>query len=368
MLAISTYATKSYLYAWPQFLKRITAAASHHHNAHFIFATDSSKESKEALDLAKQELPEGWMVTCLELDIDDTEVGEKYKINSQILIAKLQSIAFNFARKIRAKMLWSVESDVLVPADALRVSEWVLKMPQADGSPYYDVAACTYPNGMFLGGFGTPFSPINEDFTEEERKLPEKFKKIINLCNERIEKIEKELSELAKSEDKEKLKNFSHFHQILEKEYKRKFKLKDKLKKYPPDGNIWDVTAKYGWKRRGWLDHAYPGIGKGSIVPSDWCGLGCTLMSQKALALADFSGYEGLGTQDLFLCWHRWYPADIKISIIPHVACDHVKHNTEENINNNEENIPFIHYRASHATEGEFKNHLRQSVQKWIPI
>lgn len=345
MIAIATYATKKYFYCWQSVLRHIAAAASHHNEAVFILATDKSEEAKNAIEVARRELPEGWKITSINIDVDDS-CGKKYKQESQILIARLQGAAFSFARKIRATSLWSVESDVLVSAESLRVSEWVLQMPQADGSPYYDVAAVTYPNGMFLGGFGSYQSAINEDFTMEEKKIPKRLKIAIDACNERLKKCNDKKS--------------------AEKEVNRMGRLRERLKRIPPDGNIWEVIAKHGWRRRGWMDFAYPAIGRGSIVPSDWCGLGCTLLSEKALSLATFEGYDGRGTQDLYLCWHRWHPHGLKIACVPHTTCDHVKPKRGKNDDGSNELI--VHHVASHQQEGEMRGHLRSKEQPWIQV
>ncbi len=345
MLAIATYATKSYFYAWPQFLRRITAAAGHHAEANFILATDQSDEAKAAIEAARHELPEGWRIQAVQLPLDDGGAeGKDYQTPAQMRIAALQGAAFAAARKIRATALWSVEADNLVPADALRVAEWVLQMPQADGSNFYDVAAVTYPNGLFLGGNGTPQNPIAEDFTEKERRLPPRLVRALEVCRERLKDCK----------DKE----------IGEREGKRLGRLHERVKKCPPDGNVFEVTAKHGWRRRGWMDFAFPGIGKGAIVPSDWCGLGCTLLSAKALALATFEGYDGRGTQDLFLCWHRWHPAGLRIACIPHTAADHVKRKGKDAPADAPE---YTHYRAYHETEGEYRGHLRVRQQEWMP-
>lgn len=342
MLAIATYATKKYFYCWQSVLRHITAAASHHKEAHFILATDTSKEAKDALEIARHELPDGWKIASINIDVNDSG-KEKYKEQSQMLIVALQGAAFSLARKIRATSLWSVESDMLVSPESLRVAEWVLQMPQVDGSPYYDIAAVTYPNGLFLGGFGTPQHPINEDFTIEERKVPERLKKAISACESRLKECK----------DKK----------ASEKEIKRMGRLREKIKSCPPDGNVWEVISKYGWRRRGWMDFAYPAIGRGAIVPSDWCGLGCTLLSQKALSLATFEGYDGKGTQDLFLCWNKWYPAGIRIACVPHAVCDHVKRKSKDA----PESAPdIIHYRAYHETDKECRGHLRIKQQPWF--
>jgi hypothetical protein len=339
VLAIATYATKSYFYCWPQFLRRIAAAAGHHAEAHFILATDQSDEAKQAIEAARHELPEGWRIQAVQLPLDDGGAeGKDYKTPAQMRIAALQGAAFAAARKIRATALWSVEADNLVPADALRVAEWALQMPQADGSSFYDVAAVTYPNGLFLGGNGSPQHPIAEDFTEKERRLPPRLVRALEVCRERLKDCK----------DKE----------IGGREGKRLGRLHEWVKKCPPDGNVFEVTAKHGWRRRGWMDFAYPGIGRGAIVPSDWCGLGCTLLSAKALALAEFSGYDGRGTQDLFLCWHRWHPAGLRIAAIPHAVADHVKRDKDGKI---------VHHRAYHETEGEYRGHLRVRQQEWMP-
>ena len=132
----------------------------------------------------------------------------------------------------RATALWSVESDNLVPPDALRVAEWALAMPTEDGSPFYHVAAVTYPNGLFLGGNGTPQNPIAEDFNEKERKLPPRLVRALEVCRARL----KDCQDKA----------------IGKREGKRLGRLAERVRKCPPDGNVFEVTAKHGWRRRGW--------------------------------------------------------------------------------------------------------------------
>jgi hypothetical protein len=249
------------------------------------------------------------------------------------------------ARKIRASRCWVVESDTIVSGDALRVLEWTLAMPTADGSPHYDIAAATYPNGLFLGGFGSPQHQIAEDFLPSEKKLPPRLKLCLDTCESRLKSCKTQAT--------------------AEREHKRMGRLRERIKNCPPDGNVFEVTAKHGWRRRGWMDFAYPAIGRGAIVPSDWCGLGCTLLSARALAHADFTGYEGKGTQDLFLCWSRWYPAGLKIACVPHVVCDHIKRKSADAPKDAPE---IIHHRAYHETEGECRGHLRVRTQPFVAV
>lgn len=349
MLAIATAATKSYLHAFPSCIRSISAASAHHEKAHFIFATDESKETKGAEEMLRQELPAGWEITTIRMKGMEDDAKD-YKHAAQLRIAALQGAAFHCARaKVRADMLWSVEADNIVPANALRILEWTLAMPTADGTPYYDIAAGTYPNGLFLGGFGTPQNHIAEDFLPHERKLKPRLKLLLDRSELRLNYLHTDKDPAIVGSLKEK---------SIEKEQKRMGRLRERVKKSPPDGNIWDVTAKHGWRRRGWMDFAYPGIGEGAIVPSDWCGMGCTLMSKRALALADFAGYDGGGTQDLFLCWQRWHPAGLRIACVPHVACDHVKREGDQ-IN---------HYRAYHEQDPAYRGHLRVRKQPWVPV
>ena len=336
MLSVITAATKSYLHVWPQLIRAIATAASHHQDAHFIFATDQSEESKKAEEFAKGHLPEGWKITAIRLPI--TEDQKDYKQDAQIRIAQLQGAAFSFARRIKSDLCWSVESDTIPTPDALRVLEWTLQMPDASGDPFYHIAAATYPNGLFLGGFGTHQNQIAEDFLPHERILKPRLKKCLDACEERLKGCKDKAT--------------------AEKEGKRMGRLRERVKKCPPDGNIWEVTAKHGWRKRGWMDYAYPGIGLGAVVPSDWCGLGCTLLSAKALALADYGGYLGHGTQDLFLCWNRWHPAGLRIACVPHVVCDHIK----------KKDGKIVHYRAWHEQSPEHFGHLRQREQEFIPL
>src|SRR6478736_3727646 len=145
VLAVCISATKSYLYAWEQCIRGITSAVSHYKSGHFIYASDDSKECKDALEFAKNNLPENWKVhNIIFKNLNDKE--EKYKKDSQIIIAKLQGATFHKARQIKADLCFSVESDVLLKGDSLRVLEWALSMPASDGSSIYDIAAGTYPN------------------------------------------------------------------------------------------------------------------------------------------------------------------------------------------------------------------------------
>ena len=71
-----------------------------------------------------------------------------------------------------------------------------------------------------------------------------------------------------------------------------------------------------GWRARGWLDQAYPAIGRGADIAQRLVRLAARCSMPRALALAHFSGYEGKGTEDLFVCWHRWHPAGLRINVI----------------------------------------------------
>lgn len=341
MLAITICATKSYTYAMTAQARRVVAniAAAKCPPGHVVLVGDNSKELAGIQAAYQELLPDGWKVTRI-VDEKLAEGGENYKEAAQLLIARMRSAAFAFCRKIGAARVWSLDSDVLPPANALRCMATMLDF---DGG-YYSVSTCPYPNTAFLGGFGSYSRPIEEDFLEEERQVPAELK--AELDANRIEALR--LAE-AKAPVTDEIRA-------------RWDSANKRLRECPPTGNIWEVTATHGWRRRGWLDHAYPAIGKGAVLPSDWCGFGCTLLNAEALALADFDGYDGRGTEDLFVCWHRWHPAGLRLNVITHCPCDHVIWQKKKGGAADE----YVHHVAYHEPEGEFRGHLRVRQTKWL--
>lgn len=331
MITIATYATKRYNYALPNFGRRLASALSYSHESggQVLFIGDKSDEiKKSAIEHVADQLPSGWDFRLTQMDIDDTKL-KNYKEDAQLLIAQMQSEAMSQARKSRASYFWSLESDVLVPHNALNVSMDCLNFDMG----YYDVAMCTYPSqggGAFLGGRGTYQRQIGEDFDETERVIPKEL-------------ISKKKKHLAK---KEKDENWLKKIQEIDEE----------IKNCPPKGNVYKLNGEK-WRPRGWMEYSYPAIGKGAIVPTDWVGMGCTMLSEKALAMAHFDGYEGKGTQDLYLGWTRWKPHGLNMCVTTHAVCDHVirKRDGDEQI---WENFEIVN--AYHEPEGDYVGHLRQ--------
>lgn len=341
MLIITICATKSYTYAMKAQARRVVANIFNAKIKEGIVALvgDSSDELREIGDLYSAILPAGW--TCqIQAEKDMEETGVNYKEEAQLRIGRMRSSAFALGRKLGAKLLWSLDSDVLPPANALRCMVTMLTFD--DG--YYSIASCPYPNTAFLGGFGTPNNPIAPDFLPHERKLPKQLATELAANDEELRKLQRLKKPITPA------------HQ------KRWGETSKKVDQCAPDGNIWQVIAKHGWRRRGWLDHAYPAIGKGSVVPIDWCGFGCTLINEEALSRADFEGYDGKGTEDLFICWHRWFPAGLRLNCVTHCPCDHViwdgkKKNGDAN--------KYLHLISYHEAEGEYRGHLRVQTKPW---
>jgi hypothetical protein len=339
-LSICTFATKGYLFVFPQTIRRVAAAISHLDGGDFIFCTDHSKEAKEAVKIIESEMPPNWNIHAISHDMPD-DTSENYKLEAQIRIAKLQGSAFAAARKLKVDLCWCIESDVLVPPEAFKMSEWVLNIPDH----YYDIAMVTYPNSGFLGGRGDYQHPIAQDFLPHERQLGKRLKLVWEEAQKRLQTATDQ--------------------KVADKEQKRLQRLNKRIEKCPPDGNVFAVNGKYGWRKRGWFENAYPGIGRGSIVPTDWVGLGCTLLNKKALELATFEGYDGNGTQDLFLCFRRWKPMGLNMACIPHILCDHVK---PERDKDNKRTGNTVHMKAWHEPQGECEGHLRTAIVPWINI
>ncbi len=258
-----------------------------------------------------------------------------------MLIARLRTAAFTAARRVGADYCWSLDSDTLPPHNALRC---MLDMVRFDDGRVYQISACPYPNELFLGGRGNQFNQIAQDFLDTERKIPDELKA-------EIEALKKEAAETEPG------KPTTPTPEWLEK----KKKVDEKIRECPPDGNIWEVIGKHGWRQRGWIDHAYPALGWGVVVPSDWCGFGCTLMSREALAITSFDGYEGQGTEDLFIIWNRWWPAGLRINAILHCPCDHVIWSKKKGGSPEEYTI----IRSFHETNGDAVGHLRTRKHPW---
>ena len=342
MLAITICATKSYTYAMAAQARRVAAnvVAAKAPPGRIVLVGDDSDELKAIARIYECIMPEGWSVTLIG-NPQLAEGGENYKEAAQLLIAAMREEAFTFCRKIGADRVWSLDSDTIPPVNALRC---MLNTLEFDAG-YYSVATCPYPNTAWLGGYGTPQNPIAEDFLDAERIIPDDLK-----------------AEQAANDSELKALNESKAQPT--EEHRSKWEAtRKKIRECPPDGNIWQVIAKHGWRRRGWLDHAYPAIGRGAVLPSDWCGFGCTLLNEQALALADFQGYDGRGTEDLFVCWHRWHPAGLRLNVITHCPCDHVIWEKKKGGAADK----YTHHVAYHEQEGECRGHLRTRQKPWQP-
>ena len=338
-LAIVICATSSYTYAMAAQARRVAANLSAANlspaDVAVILVGDNSPNLKAAVEAYNGLLPEAHV--SHRPVVSGADDAPNYKEEAQFLIAAMREEAHAAALSLHAEQCWSLDSDVLPPANALRCMRTMLEFDNG----YYSIATCPYPNSAFLGGFGTPEHPIAEDYLPTERVLPPELR-----------------SELAANDEEAKALKVPPTPEQLA----RWDATSKKVRECPPDGNIWEVIAKHGWRRRGWLDSAYPGIGLGAVVPSDWCGFGCTLMNREALALADFEGYEGKGTEDLFVCWNRWHPAGLRINVIPHCPCDHVIWEKKKG----GDATQYTHIVAYHEQRGEFRGHLRTRVVPWI--
>ncbi len=337
-LAVVVCATKSYTYAMQSQARRVASAlrVAGVPDANVFIIGDTSAEVKATYKYWEKELVGHKVELITDARWQEGKL-ENYKQAAQLLIADMRTAAHAAARRVDADWCWSLDSDTLPAANALRS---LLDACRFDGG-YYSVAMCPYPNTGFLGGFGTPQNPIAEDFLPHERKLPWKLKRVWEANEARL----KAWSEKTRPD----------------KLIARRERLAKKVKECPPDGNVFEVNGKYGWRRRGWLDSAYPGIGQGSIVPTDWVGFGCTLMNRQALSLAHFEGYTGEGTEDLFIGWHRWIPAGLRMAVLPHCPADHV---IWEKKKGGPEGV-YTLYLSFHEQMGECTGHLRTRQTPW---
>ena len=342
-LAILICATQAYTHAMHQQARRVqqcvALAKLRDCEGHVILSGDDSDELR-AVATAYENLLPGWQVHHV-VSVKDQAVPdvphkspkakEEDKRKAFRLIADMREAAHARALELGVDYAWSLDSDVLPPPNALRSSFDALAF---DGG-YYSIAFCPYPNMLGLGGLGSLSNPIAEDFLPHERKIPARLRLVLERCEQRLQANPR-----------------------LERELRRRVRLHQRAKQYPPDGNVWQVNGKYGWRPRGWLDHAYPAIGKGALLPSAWCGFGCTLMSAEALAQADFCGFRGEGTEDIFVIRNRWNAAGLRIGLLTHCPCDHVYMARDQN---DQRTLTYLRY--FHELEGPCAGHLRTEAR-----
>jgi hypothetical protein len=326
-LAITTYATSRYAYALEEQAPLLLAALRYAQIpldlVRWIYASDGSQQAQAAFKAVRAALPEA--VVCQHLcltGLNESPDGQ-HETASNLTIARLQAAAWHAARCAGASHVWSVESDILPNPNTLRT---LLDTVSFDRG-WYDVAMAGYPNAAFLGGHGDPQHWIAPTVYEDERLLPDDLRAALDARAERMrtgppptEEEEEQWRELDKQ-----------------------------VEAAPPKGNPFGLQAA-GWRPRGWLESAYPGIGQGAVLPTHWVGLGCTLLTGRALDLANWTGYEGKGTQDLWLCWRCWHPAGLRLAVVPHALCSHVKRQGDSG---------FVTWFARHELGGPCHGHLR---------
>lgn len=352
-LVITVCATQSFCYAGKTLGRRLAAnllAAKWTDPGTAIIAGDDSEEVKDMAKHWRSALPKDWEVKILNVGREDKGVV-LYKNASQIFLAKLRTAAFTEARKLNPRYTWSLDSDTLPHDNALRC---MITMLEFDNG-YYSISTCPYPNDLFLGGRGTRYNQIANDFTDEERVIPPELAKLRDDLFAEEKAHEAAVKTAALPEPK------PEWIKLQEDFAKRREEIGKKLRECPPDGHIWQVIGKHGWRQRGWMDNAYPAIGVGAVVPSDWCGFGCTLLSARALSLSDWEGYDGGGTEDLWVIWNKWQPSGLRINVITHCPCDHVLAAKKRDPKGT---VPTL-VRSYHQPDGEDIGHLRTVKMPW---
>lgn len=299
--------TELYAYAIEECVRAIYISLNGRH-ADLYLCTDKTGSVISKIST----IPKVDNVKITEIAIDVLDSGNKaYNQKAQIIIARLLGAGLDIAKDRDYDYCWIVESDVIVHPNALDCLMWAQNYPS---SPKYDVTVATYYNGSFLCGRGTPYSHISEDYLPSEKIGGVELSKKIKAMSKKLNAF----ASKRKNPPKEMIKEMDNLHK--------------KLKECPPKANVFALNAKK-WRKRGWLDQAYAGSAvQGAVLPTDWCGNGCTLLSKKALKLSNFIGYAGHGTQDLFLCWNKWYPAGIKIGLVVGVPAYHVKRDPQGNL------------------------------------
>ncbi len=224
---------------------------------------------------------------------------QNYKPGAQSVIATLREACLSQARKLGATHFWSLDSDCIPPFNALRVSFNVLQMDAG----WYSIAFCPYPSqggGSLLGGYGSLTDQIFTTPPTDRQCPPELIRRWVECLDEYQANPHPATGERLKA-------------------------VVEESKKFPMRANIFTLQGEgFSLKRCGWAEYAYPGIGLGAIMPTKWCGFGCTLLNSEAMNATDWLGYQGSGTEDLHAGWIRWYPRGLRIAWIGHCLVSHV--------------------------------------------
>lgn len=338
ILAITICATEKYQYAMKAQARTLQAnLARFDGQIHVILVGD--KQLKAIADFYRELFsPAKDRVKIITIDhFKQADSGENYKNPAQMLIAQMRTAAFTAARSIGATLCWSLDSDVIPKtANCFRTLRWLLDMP----GNYYDVAISPYPSqggGDLLAGRGTPERPILPDFYENERNAGPELKI----------RMEKSKAAIAAADAARRPPTKEEMEELTA--------IAKELEKTPPIGNVFEMNSKFGWKRRGWLSQAYSGLGRGVIVPTDWCGFGNVLMNARALDECNFAGYEGSGTEDLYVVWNCWHQVGIRIGAALHEPSGHVSRRADGK--NFFSSIRFV--TDADDSKGECTGHLR---------
>lgn len=188
-----------------------------------------------------------------------------------------------------------------------------------------------------MGGRGDKRQWILPTVYDEERELAPEVKERMEALN-----TKKASGETLTPEDEKEIKE-----------------LAEALKNAPPKGNVFELQSK-GWRRRGWLTDAFPAIGKGAVLESDWMPCGNNLFSRRAINRVDFIAYQLGGTEDLHCTHERLKPAGLRMCVIPHCLSHHV-----QRLKDKEGKEKYLIYYMYHEEAGECVGHLRHRNINW---
>jgi hypothetical protein len=333
-ILITTCATDNYLYAMDALLQAVAQNVYENNNrregVEYELHLVGNKSINKYGTYAQEILPD-----CVEvlshLDEKWRETA-KYQPEQNLMVAQMRTAALHRARKINADFIWFLDADVIPVPNSLACS---LDMLAFDGG-WYDIAFCPYGSqggGSFLGGHGSPETPIFPDYNPDEREVPKSLR-------QKFERLTRAFEKKPTRENRDALR-------AVGKEIKETCPVKF-------GGNIDRLNAEYGWRRRGWYDAAYPGTGLGMVLPTAWWGFGCTLLSRKALSHCDFFGYAGRGTEDLFVGYQKFFSRSFRSCVIPHCPAGHVIRKGEKR--------EIVHCHAYHEIiDEETRGHLRRA-------
>lgn len=323
-----------------------------------IIASDGSETATNGAKAYEKAIPEGWAVEHL-IDKRLLSGQANYGRDAQLCIAQMRQMLASEARARGADYALWLDSDVLPRQNTFVVGFDVLNFDRG----IYSAACFPYVSqggGMMLGGRSVPGHAIAPNVYPDEREnqvLVKRLQRLMEIANQ-----QRAFPGMGRKDQTEAQKRRERRWADMPVEAFRNQMKKwgDRIENLPPRENPMVLQGK-NWRRRGWCDYAYPGIGWGAIVPTDWFGFGCILMNRRALNCCDWTGYTGGGTEDIFAYETHFKGQGLRMGLATHAPAHHVVRPRDPKGGQHHNRYVLVRLDFVRDPSSEFVDHIRRN-------